>query len=118
MRHRNVSRRFGRTSAHRKAMFCNLSKELIKHEFIKTTLIKAKELRRFFEPLVTCSKIDTLSNRRHVLKKINDKTLVHKLFSVLGKRYHDRPGGYLRILKYKYRAGDAAVLAIIELVGR
>jgi len=118
MRHRKISRRFSRTSAHRIAMFYNLSRELIKHEFIKTTLTKAKELRRFVEPLITRAKSNTLSNRRHVLKKIKDKKIVGKLFSTLGQRYAQRPGGYLRILKYKYRPGDGAVLAVIELVDR
>ncbi len=118
MRHKCRSRRFGRYSSHRKLMFYNLSKELIKHEFIKTTLTKAKELRRYIEPLITCAKLDILANRRNVLKKIKDKNIVNKLFNILGKRYIKRPGGYLRILKYKYRQGDGSVLAFVELVNR
>ena len=118
MRHKCRSKRFSRFSSHRKLMFYNLSKELIKHEAIKTTLTKAKELRRFVEPLITRAKIDTLANRRNILKKIKDKQIVNKLFYSLGKRYIKRCGGYLRILKYKYRHGDGAVLAFVELVDR
>ncbi len=118
MRHKCRSRRFGRPSSHRKLMFYNLSKELIRHEFIKTTLTKAKELRRFIEPLITCAKVDTLANRRNILKKIKDKSIVSKLFCTLGKRYVKRQGGYLRILKYKYRHGDGSILAFVELVDR
>ncbi len=118
MRHRKISRHFSRTSSHRKIMFYNMSKSLIKHEIIVTTLEKAKELRRVIEPLITLSKIYTLSNKRLILKHIKDKIIINKLFNVLGKRYLNRPGGYVRILKYKYRKGDAAKLAIIELVDR
>ena len=116
MRHRISGKRFGRTSSHRKAMLCNLSKELIQHETIKTTLIKAKELKRFVEPIITYSKIDTVSRRRHIFKKIQNKQLINKLFVVLGKKFYNRPGGYLRVLRYKYRPGDAAILAIVKLV--
>ncbi len=116
MRHRKIGRHLSRSSSHRKAMFYNLSQSLIKHELIITTLQKAKELRRFIEPLITISKNYTLSNKREILKKIKDKKIINKLFLVLGKRYADRAGGYTRILKYKYRKGDGAVLAIMELV--
>lgn len=116
MRHRKIGRYFSRSSSHRKAMFYNLSKSLIKNESIITTLQKAKELRRYIEPLITLSKIYTLTNKKEILKRIKDKKIINKLFLVLGKRYHDRPGGYTRILKYKYRKGDGAILAIMELV--
>ncbi len=116
MRHRKKNKKFGRKSSHRKAMFRNLSKSLIKYEFMKTTLAKAKELRRIFEPIITLSKKDTLANRRIAFKKLGDRYSVTKLFSILGKRYIDRPGGYMRILKYQYRSGDGALLAFIELV--
>ena len=116
MRHRKSSGNFSRTSSHKKALFYNLSKFLIKYEFIKTTLKKAKELRRFVEPMITLSKNDTLSNRRHVFKKIRDKIIIRKLFLILGKRYINRNGGYLRIVKYKKRVGDGATLAIVELL--
>lgn len=116
MRHRNTGRYFSRSSSHRKAMFYNLSKSLIKNELIITTLQKAKELRKYIEPLITISKNYTLSNKRNILKKINDKKIINKLFLVLGKRYVNRPGGYTKILKYKYRKGDGATLAIMELV--
>ncbi len=113
---KKIGKHFGRSFGYRKALFSNLSKELIRYELIKTTLSKAKELRRFFEPLITCAKKNTLSSRRSVLKKIKDKVIVTKLFSILGKRYLKRPGGYVRILKYRYRHGDAATLAIVKLV--
>lgn len=116
MRHRISGKKLSRTSSHRKAMLCNLSKELIKHETIKTTLVKAKELKRFIEPIITYSKVDTVSRRRHIFKKIRDKKLINKLFLTFGKKFLDRPGGYLRVLKYKHRVGDAAVLAIVKLV--
>ena len=116
MRHKIIGTNLSRTSSHKKAMLCNLSKELIQHESIKTTLIKAKELRRFIEPIITYSKIDTVSRRRHIFKKIQNKQLLRKLFLILGKKYSTRNGGYLRILKYKYRVGDAATLAIVQLV--
>lgn len=116
MRHRNTGRYLNRSSSHRKAMFYNLAKNLIKNELIITTLPKAKELRRYIEPLITLSKKDNLANKRVVLKKIHDKKLMTKLFLVLGKRYLNRHGGYTRILKYKHRKGDGAILAIIELI--
>jgi len=116
MRHRIIGKSLSRTSAHKKAMLCNLSKELIKHEKIKTTLAKAKELRRFVEPIITYSKVDTVSRRRHIFKKIRNKQLINKLFVVLGKKFINRQGGYLRILKYKYRVGDNSTLAIVTLV--
>ena len=116
MRHRIIGKSLSRTSAHKKAMLCNLSKELIKHETIKTTLAKAKELRRFIEPIITYSKIDTVSRRRHIFKKIRNKHLINKLFLVLGKNFNNRNGGYLRILKYKYRIGDNAILVLVTLV--
>lgn len=116
MRHRNTGRYFSRSSSHRKAMFYNLAKSLIKNELIVTTLQKAKELRKYIEPLITISKTYTLSNKRMIFKKIKDKKIINKLFLVIGKRYVDRPGGYTKILKYKYRKGDGATLAIMELV--
>ncbi len=118
MRHRNIGRYFNRNSEQRKALFLNLSKDLIKYGIIKTTLEKAKELRGYIEPLITLSKTDSISNRRLVFKKVRDKNSVHILFSVLGKRYVSRTGGYTRILKYGVRRGDCATLAFIELVDR
>lgn len=118
MRHRNIGRRLGRCSSHRKSLFLNLSKELIKHGFIRTTLEKAKELRRFLEPLITLSKSDSLQNRRLAFSKLRDKKSIYILFSKLGKKYLDRPGGYIRILKYKIRCGDCAKMAFIEFVDR
>lgn len=116
MRHRNHNKRFKRTSSHRKSLFNNLSKMLIKYELIKTTVQKAKELRRHIEPLITISKNDNFNNRKNVFKKIKDKNLVKKLFDIIGKRYLNRNGGYTKIIKYKYRIGDAATLAIIKLI--
>ncbi len=118
MRHLNAGKRFGRTSSHRQAMFRNMIASLIKHEAIKTTVTKAKELRRFAEPLITRGKSDSVANRRLAFARIRDKVSVAKLFSELGPRYKERPGGYLRILKCGYRAGDKAPLAIVELVDR
>ncbi len=118
MRHRNIGRHFGRKPSHRHALFINLSKELVKHGMIKTTLAKAKEVRRVIEPLITYSKVDSLSNRRLVFSRIKDKYITHVLFSQLGKRYIKRPGGYTRIIKYKIRQGDCAKLVFIELVDR
>ena len=118
MRHRNIGRGFSRTSSHRKAMFSNMSVSLIKHEIIKTTLPKAKELRRYMEPLITISKIDKVANRRLVFAKLRSKSGVGKLFKELGPRYEKRPGGYLRIIKCGYREGDNALMAYIELVDR
>lgn len=118
MRHRKSGRQLNRTSAHRKAMFRNLSISLIEHEVIKTTLAKAKELRRHAEPLITLARDDTVAHRRLAFARIGDKASVGKLFAELGPRYRDRPGGYTRILKCGYRAGDAAPMAYIELVDR
>lgn len=118
MRHRNSGRQLSRTSSHRKAMFSNLCCSLIEHELIKTTLPKAKELRRYIEPLITVSKSDSVASRRHVFDKLRSKSAVGKLFSTLGPRYTERPGGYVRVLKCGYRAGDNAPMAIIELVDR
>ncbi len=116
MRHRKSGRHFNMVSSSRKAMFYNMSKDLIKYETIRTTLAKAKELRRYLEPLITAAKVDTLTNRRWVLSRLRDKRIVHKLFSVLGIRFVSRPGGYLRILKYRFRRGDGASIAIVELI--
>ena len=118
MRHLKTGRKFGRNSATRKALFKDLSISLIEHEAIKTTLPKAKELRGFLEPLITLAKTDSLSNRRLAFSKIRNKSAVGKLFSVIGPRFKERPGGYLRIIKTMPRAGDAAPMAFIELVSR
>lgn len=118
MRHRNSGRKFSRTSSHRKLMFRNMANSILSHEFIKTTLPKAKELRRVVEPLITLSKIDSISARRLAFSRLRDKAVVHKLFTDLGPRYEARPGGYLRILKCGFRKGDAAPMAIVELVDR
>ena len=118
MRHRNAGRSFSRTSSHRKAMFSNMCCSLIEHELIKTTLPKAKELRRYIEPLITVSKSDSVSTRRQAFDTLRSKSAVGKLFTTLGPRYVERPGGYVRVLKCGYRAGDNAPMAIIELVDR
>ncbi len=118
MRHRKSGRPLGRTSAHRKAMFKNMSASLFEHEIIKTTLPKAKELRRVAEPLITLAKQDSVANRRLAFARVGDKVAVGKLFDTLGPRYQDRPGGYLRIMKCGYRAGDNAPMAYVELVDR
>lgn len=118
MRHRNSGRSFSRTSSHRKAMFSNMCCSLIEHEQIKTTLPKAKELRMYIERLITISKLDSVANRRLVFNRIRSKTAVGKLFTKLGPRFINRPGGYLRILKCGYRAGDNAPMAIIQLLDR
>lgn len=118
MRHLNAGRRFGKTSSHRQAMFRNMIASLIRHEAIKTTVAKAKELRRFAEPLITRGKTDSVANRRLAFARIRDNASVAKLFAELGPRYKTRNGGYLRILKCGYRAGDKAPLAIVELVDR
>lgn len=118
MRHRNAGRAFARTSAHRKAMFRNMTNALIQHELIKTTLPKAKELRKFAEPLLTLAKQDGVANRRLAFSRLRDKSTVGKLFVELGPRYRARPGGYLRILKCGFRAGDNAPMAYVELVDR
>ena len=118
MRHLKTGRKFVRNSATSKALFKDLSISLIEHEEIKTTLPKAKELRGFLEPLITLAKTDSLSNRRLAFSKIRNKSAVGKLFSVIGPRFKERPGGYLRIIKMMPRAGDAAPMAFIELVSR
>ncbi len=118
MRHRKSGKHLGRTSAHRQAMFRNMAVSLIEHEVIKTTIVKAKELRRVAEPLITLAKHDSVANRRLAFARTRSKAAVGKLFSELGPRYIDRPGGYTRILKCGYRAGDAAPMAFVELVDR
>lgn len=118
MRHRKAGRHLNRTTSHRQAMFRNMAASLFKHELIKTTLPKAKELRRIAEPLITLSKEDSVAKRRLVFSRIRDKSAVGKLFEQLGPRYKERPGGYLRILKYGYRKGDNAPMAVVELVDR
>lgn len=118
MRHRKSGRQLNRNSAHRQAMFRNMAVSLIEHEVIKTTLPKAKELRRVAEPLITLAKNDSVANRRLAFARTRDHAAVGKLFSELGPRYQERPGGYTRILKCGYRAGDAAPMAYIELIGR
>ncbi|MFA0922133.1 50S ribosomal protein L17 [Xanthomonas fragariae] len=118
MRHLKSGRKFNRTSAHREAMFRNMAASLFKHELIKTTLPKAKELRRVAEPLITIGKVDGVSNRRLAFARLRDKEAVGKLFVELGPRYATRPGGYLRILKAGFRAGDNAPMAYVELVDR
>ncbi|MGI9233516.1 MAG: 50S ribosomal protein L17 [Woeseiaceae bacterium] len=113
MRHRKSGRRLGRNSSHRSAMFRNMAASMLKHETIKTTLPKAKELRRVVEPLITLAKTDSLANRRLAFDRLRDKEVVGKLFNELGPRFKERPGGYLRILKTGPRPGDAAPMAII-----
>ena len=118
MRHRNSGVKLGPTSSHRKAMFQNMTNSLFEHELIKTTLPKAKELRRVAEPLITLAKEDSVANRRLAFNRLRNKATVGKLFTTLGPRYKARPGGYLRIIKCGYRDGDAAPMAYIELVDR
>ncbi len=118
MRHRKSGRKFSRTSAHREAMFVNMAASLFKHELIRTTLPKAKELRRVAEPLITIGKIDGVANRRLAMSRLRDQQAVGKLFVELGPRYKARPGGYLRILKAGFRPGDNAPMAYVELVDR
>lgn len=118
MRHKMSGRTFGRTSAHRKATMQAITIALLKHELIKTTLPKAKELRRVAEPLITRAKEDSLANRRLAFSRLRDRDAVQKLFNELGPRYKARPGGYLRILKCGFRAGDDAPMAYVELVDR
>lgn len=118
MRHRKSGRQLNRNSSHRKAMFSNMAASLFEHEVIKTTLPKAKELRRVAEPLITLAKEDTVANRRLVFARTRSKSAVGKLFDELGPRYEARPGGYTRILKCGFRPGDSAPMAYIELVGR
>ena len=116
MRHRKSGRQLNRNSSHRKAMFQNMANSLFLHEAIKTTLPKAKELRRVVEPLITRAKSDSVANRRHVFSKLRDDTMVAKLFTELGPFYKDRPGGYVRILKAGFRTGDKAPMAVVQLV--
>ncbi len=116
MRHRKSGRRLGRTSSHRKAMFRNMAASLLRHEMIRTTLPKAKELRRVVEPLITLAKEDGVAKRRLAFDRLRDKEAVGKLFKDIGPRFKDRPGGYLRILKTGPRPGDAAPMAIVQLV--
>ena len=118
MRHLKSGRKLNRTSSHRKAMFSNMTISLIEHEMIKTTLSKAKELRRVAEPLITLAKNDSVANRRLAFSRLRDDSAVGKLFAELGPRYNERPGGYMRILKCGFRSGDAAPMAVVELVDR
>ena len=118
MRHRESGRKLNRNSSHRKAMFRNMAVSLMQHEMIKTTLPKAKELRRVAEPLITLAKNDSVAKRRLAFSRLRDRATVTKLFSELGPRYKERPGGYLRILKCGFRTGDKAPMAIVELVDR
>src|SRR5690606_24304641 len=118
MRHQKAGRKFNRTSAHRQAMFTNMAASLFKHELIKTTLPKAKELRRVAEPLLTPPKVDSVANLLLAFSRLRDKEAVGNLLTTLGPRYASRPGGYLRILKCGFRAGDNAPMAYVELVDR
>ena len=118
MRHRQSGRQLNRNSSHRKAMFRNMTNSLVSHELIKTTVPKAKELRRFAEPLITLAKKDSVANRRLAFDRLRDKAVVGKLFTDLGPRYESRPGGYIRIMKCGLRAGDKAPMAYVELVDR
>jgi len=118
MRHRKSGRKFNMNSSHRKALFSNMVGSLIKHELIKTTLPKAKELRSYAEPLITLSKEDSVAKRRLAFAKLRDRSIVTKLFNELGPRYKDRQGGYLRIMKCGFRPGDSAPMAYVELVDR
>lgn len=118
MRHRNGLRKLNRTSAHRQAMLRNMTNSLLQHEAIKTTVPKAKELRRVVEPLITLAKEPTLANRRLAFSRTRDRDIVAKLFNELGPRYQTRPGGYTRILKMGFRVGDNAPMAFVELVDR
>ncbi|WP_024462499.1 MULTISPECIES: 50S ribosomal protein L17 [unclassified Marinimicrobium] len=118
MRHRHSGRQLNRNSSHRKAMFRNMTASLVEHELIKTTLPKAKELRRVAEPLITLAKKDSVANRRLAFSRLRDKEAVGKLFAELGPRYESRPGGYIRIMKCGFRAGDKAPMAYVELVDR
>lgn len=118
MRHQKSGRKFNRTSAHRSAMFSNMAASLFKNELIRTTLPKAKELRRVAEPLITMAKTDGVANRRLAFSRLRDKEAVGTLFTILGPRYAARPGGYLRVLKCGFRAGDNAPMAYVELVDR
>lgn len=118
MRHNNAFKKLNRTSSHRLAMFRNMSNSLLRHEVITTTLPKAKELRSYVEPVITLGKKPSLSNRRAAFNKLRDREIVTKLFDELGPRYITRPGGYVRILKFGYRKGDNAPMALVELLDR
>ncbi|MBI5451799.1 MAG: 50S ribosomal protein L17 [Gammaproteobacteria bacterium] len=118
MRHHKSGRKLNRTSSHRHAMFRNMAASLMRHEVIRTTLPKAKELRRVVEPLITLSKVDSIAKRRLAFNRLRDRDIVTKLFNELGPRYQGRPGGYLRILKCGFRPGDKAPMAIVELIDR
>ena len=118
MRHRKSGRKLNKNSSHRDALFSNMACSLFKHELIKTTLPKAKELRMLAEPLITLSKNDSVAKRRLAFSKLNDRDVVTKLFNELGPRYQSRPGGYLRIIKCGFRTGDDSPMAIVELVDR
>jgi len=118
MRHRKSGRQLNRDSAHRKAMFRNMTCSLLRHELIKTTLPKAKELRRVAEPIITMARNDNVAKRRLAFSRLRDQEVVGKLFAEIGPRYQDRPGGYLRILKCGYRPGDKAPMAYVELIDR
>lgn len=118
MRHRCAGRNLSRTSSHRRAMFKNMASSLLRFEVIKTTLPKAKELRQVVEPLITLAKVDSVAKRRLAFARLRDREVVTKLFNVLGPRYKERPGGYLRILKFGFRVGDRAPMALVELIGR
>ena len=118
MRHLKSGRKLNRNSSHRKAMFRNMANSLFEHEIIKTTVPKAKELRRVAEPLITLAKSDSVAHRRLAFNRLRDKESVGKLFDELGPRYVERPGGYLRIMKCGYRSGDKAPMAYVDLVGR
>jgi large subunit ribosomal protein L17 len=118
MRHLKSGRKLNRNSAHRKAMFRNMASSLFEHEIIKTTVPKAKELRRVAEPLITLAKEDSVAHRRQAFDRLRDRDVVTKLFNELGPRYAERPGGYLRIMKCGFRAGDNAPMAYVELVDR
>lgn len=118
MRHLKSGRKLNMNSPHRKAMFRNMAASLFRHEIIKTTLPRAKELRRVAEPLITLAKSDSVAHRRMAFDRLRDKEVVGKLFEELGPRYVERPGGYLRIMKCGYRSGDKAPMAYVELVGR
>ena len=118
MRHLKVGKKLNRNSSHRKAMFQNMAVSLLNSEYIQTTVVKAKELRRFVEPLITLSKNDSLANRRLAYSRLQDETIVNKLFNSLGPRFKTRPGGYVRILKTGERKGDASPMAYVELLDR
>lgn len=118
MRHRKTGRHLGRLSGHKRALFRNLASSLIHHEVIKTTLPKAKEIRRFAEPLITLAKEDSVAHRRLAFSRLRDRKAVQKLFIIIGPRSKERPGGYLRILKMGFRQGDSAPMAVVEWVDR